>query len=104
MEIRRKNLPIFGSKIAKSDYFQGFYFSQSVLSHIIGNNIAFVFLIDWKLRFFLKEFLIYAFLGQNVGPVWVKNDKKGYFHTSHFTPNPVFPKNKVLNSLSLLTH
>ena len=30
-EIRRKILPIFGSKMAKSDYFQDFYFSQSVL-------------------------------------------------------------------------
>ena len=26
-EIRKKNLPNFGSKIAKSDYFQDFYFS-----------------------------------------------------------------------------
>ena len=35
----------FGSKIAKSDYFRGFYFSQS-LSHILGNDIASVFLRD----------------------------------------------------------
>ena len=33
-----------------------------------------------------------------------KFDNEGYFHTSHLTPNPVFPKNEVLNSHSLLTH
>ena len=31
MESRTKFLPIFGSKMAKSDYFRGFYFSQSFL-------------------------------------------------------------------------
>ena len=51
-----------------------------------------------------KEFLIWAFWGQNVGPGWVKNGKKRCFHTSHLTSNPVFPKNKVLNCHSLLTH
>ena len=47
-----------------------------------------------------KNFLIWAFWGQNVGPGWVKNGKKGCFHTSHLTTNPVFPKNKVINSQS----
>ena len=51
----------------------------------------------------LKEFLIWAFWGPDVGPGWVKNGKKGYFHISYLTINPVFPKNKVLNSHSLLT-
>ena len=35
---------------------------------------------------------------------WVKNGKKGYFHASHLTPNPVFPKREVLESHSLLAH
>ena len=33
-----------------------------------------------------------------MGPGWVKNGREGYFHTSHSTPNQVFPKNKVLSS------
>ena len=33
-----------------------------------------------------------------MGPGWVKNEKKGYFHTSHLTPNPVFPQKEVLKS------
>ena len=54
-------------------------------------------------KILFKEYLILAFWGQNVGPGWVKNNgKKGCFHTSHFTINPVFPTNKVLNSHSLL--
>ena len=47
-----------------------------------------------------KEFPIRAFWGQNVGPGWVKNDKKGY--NIQVTPNLVLPKNKVPNSHSLL--
>ena len=35
----------FVSKIAKSDYFRGFYFSQS-LCKVLGNNITSVFLGD----------------------------------------------------------
>ena len=56
------------------------------------------------LKMLFKEFLIRALSGQTVGPGWVKNGKKDFFHTSHLTANPVFPKNKVLNSHSLLTH
>ena len=41
-------------------------------------------------------------VGPNVGPGWVKNGKKSCFDTIHYTTNPVFPKNKVLNSHSLL--
>ena len=52
----------------------------------------------------LKELFMWAFWGQNVGPGWVKNGKKGCFHTSHLTTNSGFPKNKVLNSHSLLKH
>ena len=33
-------------------------------------------------------------------PGWVRNGKKGYIHTSHHTPNTVFPKNEILNSQS----
>ena len=51
-----------------------------------------------------KESLIWALWDQNVSPGWVKNGKKGCFHTSHLTTNSIFPKNKVLNSHSLLTH
>ena len=35
-----------------------------------------------------------------MGPGWVRNGKKGYIHTSHHTPNTVFPKNEILNSQS----
>ena len=50
-----------------------------------------------------KEFLIWAFSGQNVGPSWLKNSKKGCFHASHLSANPVLPKNEVLKSHSVLT-
>ena len=49
-----------------------------------------------------KEFRIWAIWGQNVGPIWVKNGKKGYFHDSHLTPSRVFPKSKEIFSMSLL--
>ena len=77
--------------------------SQS-LCNILGNNIASVSLQDWKLKFCLRNYILEPFSGQNVGPDWVKNDKKRYFHTSYLTPNPVFPKKEVLKSYSLLTH
>ena len=44
-----------------------------------------------------KESLIWALWGQNVGPGWVKNGKKGCFHTSHLNTNPVFSIKQVLN-------
>ena len=44
------------------------------------------------------------FWGQNVGPGCVKSNRKGYFYTSHLTPNYVFPKREVPKSHSLLTH
>ena len=66
---------------------------------IIG-IIASVFLLrDWKLKFRSRNHN-WAFWGQNVGPGWLKNSTKGYFHTSHLTPNP---KIKFLKSHSLLT-
>ena len=49
-----------------------------------------------------KESLIWALWGQNVCPGWVKNGKRGCFHTNDLTTNPIFPENKVLNSHSLL--
>ena len=70
---------------------------------MLGNNIASVFTRDWHLKFCLKNSIFGPFWGQNVGPGWVKNDKNGYFHTSHLTPNSVFPKKEVLKSHSLLT-
>ena len=33
-----------------------------------------------------------------LGPRWVKNDKKGFLHTSHRSANPVLPKKEVLNN------
>ena len=45
-----------------------------------------------------EEFFIWVIWDQNVGPGWFKNGKKGYFHTSHLTTNPAFPKNKVPNT------
>ena len=47
-----------------------------------------------KIKILFKKF----FLGPKCGPGWVKNGNKGYFHASHLTPNPAFPKSKVLNS------
>ena len=51
-----------------------------------------------KIKILFKKSGIWAFWGQNVGPNWAKNGKKCYFHTSHLTPNPVFPKVEVFNS------
>ena len=53
-------------------------------------------------KMLFKELLIWAFWGQYVGPGSVKNGRKGVFHTSHLSTNPVLPKNKVLNSNSVL--
>ena len=39
-----------------------------------------------------------------MGPSWVKNGKKDYFHTSHLTFSPFFPKREVFKSHSLLVH
>ena len=44
------------------------------------------------------EFHIWVFWGHILGLLSVKNDKKGYFHTSHLAPNTVFSKKKVLNN------
>ena len=75
----------FGSKIAKSDYFRGFYFSQS-LSHILGNNITSVFLREWKLKFCLRSSIFWPLGSQNVGPCWVKNSKKAIFIPATSSP------------------
>ena len=37
--------------------------------------------------------------GQNVGLIWVKNYKRGYFHTSYLYPNPVFPEKQCFHRL-----
>ena len=59
---------------------------------------------DCKFKFCFRNSMFWPFWGQNVGPCWFKNGKKGYFHASHLTPNPVFPKSEVLESHSLLAH
>ena len=38
-----------------------------------------------KSKNLFKESHIWACWCQNVGPSWVKNSKKGYFHNSHLT-------------------
>ena len=59
-----------------------------------------VLLMDWKLKFCLRNCILGPFWGQNMGPARsVKNGKKGYFHTSHRTPNPAFPKKKFLRAI-----
>ena len=48
----------FASKIAKSDYFRGFYFSLS-LSHVLGNNTYNLCLYKGlKIKILFKEFHI----------------------------------------------
>ena len=47
-----------------------------------------------------KELLIWVFWGQNVGPGWVKNGKKGCFNTSHLTSNPFSLKIRFLTAMS----
>ena len=37
-------------------------------------------MIFFQTKMLFKEFLIWAFWGQTVGLVWVKNCKKDYFH------------------------
>ena len=92
------NLCPIGSKMVKNRLFSQIssLVSLKVKTESIYN---FCFLTEML----LKELFIWAFWDQNVGPGWVKNSKKG-FRTSHLTSNPVFPKNKFLNSHSLLTH
>ena len=60
----------FGSKIAESDYFRGFYFSQS-LSQILGNNITSPFSLSkgLKIKILFKKFRILAFKEPKCGPV-----------------------------------
>ena len=90
-------LPFFVLEIFKFKYDK--VLVRQSLSHILA-NVASVFIRDWKLKFCLRNSIIFSpFLGQNVGRGWVKNDKNGYFHTSHHTPNSVFPKKEVLKSL-----
>ena len=45
---------------------------------------------------------MWTFRSQNVCPGWVKKGKKGCFHTSQLTPNPVFRKDEVLKNHGLL--
>ena len=42
-----------------------------------------------------KEFLIWAFWSQNVGPGWVKNDKKVLFITATLVPTQVSLKKTI---------
>ena len=86
-DVRAKYLSHLGRKWQKSD--------------ILFNNFTLVSRKVTKMLF--KIFLIWVFRGQNVGPGWVKNGKKGFFHTSHLSANPVLPKNEVLNNHSVLT-
>ena len=50
----------------------------------------------------LKELFIWAFRGQNVGPGWVKNGKKGCFRTSHLLPTQFSLKTKFLAAIVYL--
>ena len=78
--------------------------SQS-LSHVLDNIIASVFIMDWKLKFCLRNSISGSFGGQNVVPGLVKNDKNiFFFDTRHLTSNSVLPKKEVFKSHSLLTH
>ena len=88
----------FGSNRAKSDYFRGFYFSQS-FSHILGNNITSVFLRDWKFKFCLRNSIFWPFGGQIVGPCWVKNDKKAIFIPATSLPTQFSLKEKFLRAI-----
>ena len=92
------------SKQQKVTILEVFTLISQSLNHILSNNIAFVFLKDWKLKINITNSIFEPFGGQNVGPGWVKNDKKGYFRTSPLTVNPVFTKKEVLKSNSLLKH
>ena len=87
-EIRAKFWPVWIRKGKKWFYSR---FSLHFKSQIVGINIESVFLINWKLKFYLRIPYL-GILGQYIGPVWVKNGKKGCFHTRNFTPNLVFPQ------------
>ena len=59
---------------------------------------------SFLIKMLFKEFLIWAFWGQNVAHVGSKMAKKVFFHTSHLSANPVSClKNEVLNNHSILT-
>ena len=53
---------------------------------------------SFLIKMLFKEVLIWAFWCKNVAHVGSKMTKKGFFHTSHLSANPVLPKNEVLNS------
>ena len=100
-DIRAKFFAQFESKMAKNWLF------SSISLYLVSFNVTNGIIIQFRsflTKMLLKELNIWAFWIQNVGPGWVKNGKKGCFHTSHLTINPVSPKNKVLNSHSLLAH
>ena len=50
-----------GSKMPKSDCFKVFTFVSQSQSHIIGNNTASVFISDWKLKSYLRNFIFVPF-------------------------------------------
>ena len=85
-------MPIFGQKLQKVTILEVFTLVSQSLSHILGNNTAYLSK-GLKMKIIFNEF-------QKL----VKNSKKDYFYTIHFTPNLFLPKKEVLKSHSLLTH
>ena len=80
----------FVSKIAKSDYLRDFCFIQSLIC-ILGNNIAFVFLRDWKLKFCSRN----SIFGPFGAKMWVQvrsKMTKRLFSCQPLHSQPSFPK------------
>ena len=99
-----KFLPVFGQNQQKLTILEVYTLVSQFLSDILGNKNNFCLPEGLKIKILLKEFHLLACLGPNVGPCWVKNSEKGYFHNSYLTPNPVLPKREVLKSHSLLAN
>ena len=94
----------FRSKVAKCDYFRGFYFCQSVFKSHTWSKYNFSLPKGLKIKILFKKFHILAFWGPKCGPMLGQKWQKCYFHTSHLNPNPVFPKREVLKRHSLLAY
>ena len=88
----------FGAKMGK----KLIIFNNFILVSLKVTKLIIISFLSFLIKMLFKKFLIWAFQGQNVGAGWVKNDKKGFLHTSHLSANPVLPKNEALNNHSVL--
>ena len=75
------------------------FFHISHTEYLLKQKIVVEQILEWKFKANIARNAIFeGHPGQHFCPTWVKNGKKGCFHTSHLTTN------SVLKSHSFLTH